>query len=375
MERMSSEIVIVGGGVIGCAIARELAGAGCRVTLLERERIAGEASSAAAGILCSQLEAETPSPLVGFGMESLRGYADFVEALRQETGIDPELDTRGILMLDMTREDAAGSERLLAWQSPAGLPVEKVSSGEIAGLEEGLGTSLLGGLMFPRGGRVDPGILTRALAASARSRGARIREGCPIASLIRHGDRVAGVILEGGERVAAERVILAAGAWSARLLPEVKVEIFPVRGQILILDAPQAARRHVLVTPRVYLVYRRDGTVLVGSTLEKVGFRKAVTPKAMLRLLASALVLDPQLEEAELAGSWSGLRPGTTDELPLIGPVGEGLWLATGHYRNGILLAPLTSALTTEWVLRGTTSRLLDPYSPLRTPATPTLHA
>src|SRR5262245_18021634 len=172
---MSPEIVIVGGGVIGCGMARELAGAGCRVTLLEKDRIAAEASSAAAGILCSQLEAETPSPLVEFGMESLRGYAGFVEALRHETGLDPELDSAGILTLDMTREDAAASDRLLAWQGPAGLPVEKLSSREIAGLEEGLGASHLGGLFFPHGGRVDPGILTRALAASARARGARIR--------------------------------------------------------------------------------------------------------------------------------------------------------------------------------------------------------
>ena len=371
---MGTEILVVGGGVIGCAIARELAGAGCKVVLLEKDRVAAEASSAAAGILCSQLEAETPSPLVGLGIESLRGYAGFVEALRAETGIDPELDRGGILMLDMTREDAAASDRLLAWQGPAGMPVEKLTSREIAGLEPGLGASLQSGLLFPNGGRVDPAILTRALAAAARARGVEIREGCPIASLTRQGERISGVRLEDGERIAAERVILAAGAWSARLLPEVKVEVFPVRGQMLLLDAHRPPRRHILVTPRVYLAYRRDGTVLVGSTQEKVGFRKAVTPKAMLRLLASALVLDPLLEEAELAGSWSGLRPGTTDELPLIGPAAEGLWVATGHYRNGILLAPLTAALTTEWVVKGTTNRLLEPFSPLRTPA-PAAHA
>jgi len=247
--------------------------------------------------------------------------------------------------------------------------VEKLTSRVIGQMEEGLGGSLLGGLHFPTGARIEPGTLTRALAVSARARGARIREGCPIASLTRQGDRVTGVILEGGERLAAERVILAAGAWCARLLPEIKVEVFPVRGQMLLLDARRPPRRHVLVTPRVYLVYRRDGTVLVGSTQEKAGFRKAVTPKAMLKLLAAALVLDPALEEAELAGSWSGLRPGSTDELPLIGPVGDGLWLATGHFRNGILLAPLTAALTAEWVMKGVTNRMLQPFSPLRTPA------
>ncbi len=370
----SPEILVVGGGVIGCAITRELAGAGCKVTLLEKERVAAEASSAAAGILCSQLEAEAPSPLVGLGIESLRGYAGFVEALCAETGIDPELDRGGILMLDMTREDAAASDRVLSWQGPAGLPVEKITSRQIAGLEQGLGTSLMSGLLFPKGGRVEPGTLTRALATAARARGVRIREGCPIASLTRDKDRVTGVRLEDGERISADRVILAAGAWSARLVPELKVEVFPVRGQILLLDARRPPRRHILVTPRVYLAYRRDGTVLVGSTLEKVGFRKAVTPKAMLKLLASALVLDPSLEEAELAGNWSGLRPGTTDELPLIGPVTEGLWLATGHFRNGILLAPLTAAVTAEWVVQGTTNRLLEPFSPLRTP-TPAAHA
>jgi len=359
-------IAVVGGGIIGCALARELAGAGCRITLLERDRVSGEASSAAAGILCSQLEAESPSPLVDLGIESFRLFTDFVEAVRRETGIDPELDTTGTLVLDMTREDADASERLDRWQREAGLPVERLSAREIAGLEPGLSENILGGVYFPKSGRVDAAALTRALAVSARTRGAEIREGCPVISLRRSGERVSGVVLADGGTVEADHVILAAGAWTSSLVPEIRVRVTPVRGQILVFEARRPPRRHVLVTPRAYLVFRRDGTVLVGSTTEQAGFQKAVTPKAMIKLTASALALDPTLENAHFAGSWSGLRPGTSDHLPLIGPIRPGLLAATGHYRNGILLAPITAVLLTEWVLTGRTSRPMDAFSPLR---------
>src|SRR5262249_52239981 len=174
------------------------------------------------------------------------------------------------------------------------------------------------------------------------------------------GDRVTGVLLASGESLEGDHVVLAGGAWSSSLLPDLKVRVFPVRGQILILEARRPPRRHVLVTPRVYLVPRTDGTVLIGSTLENVGFRKGVTPKALLRLIASALALDPSLEDSSLADSWSGLRPGTTDGNPMLGPERPGLVVATGHYRNGILLAPITAALVGELILRGKTNRPLD---------------
>ena len=368
---MSQKIVVIGGGIIGCAIARELAGAGCRVTLLEKGRIGSEASSAAAGILCPQLEAEGPSALLDLGLESLGLYPDFIEAVRRETGIDAELDTGGTLVLDMTREDAASSERLCRGQREAGLPIERLSAREIANLEGGLSESVLGGVLFPRGGRVNPIALTSALSLSARARGVEMREGCPVQALKSAAEKVIGVTLAGGEILEADVVVLAAGAWSAAFSGAIRIQVMPVRGQILVLEALRRPRRHVLVTPRAYLVFRRDGTVLVGSTTELVGFQKGVTPKAMMKLIASALALDPALEEARFIGAWSGLRPGTTDSLPLIGWAGQGLMLATGHYRNGILLAPVTAALVTESIVRGRTARDLGPFSPLRAPASP----
>jgi len=365
---MDPKVIVIGGGIIGSSIARELAGAGCRVTLLERDKVGSEASSAAAGILCPQLEAESASPLLDLGLDSLALFDDFVAALHRETGIDPELDTGGTLLPDMTRDDAQASERIFRWQSGAQLPIERLSAREIAGLESQLSENILGGILFPKTRRVDPVALTRGLVLSARSRGVEIREGCPVVSLRFSGERVSGVVLASGQTLEADTTVLASGAWSSALVPGVRVKVVPVRGQMLVLETHRAPRRHVLVTPRAYLVFRRDGTVLVGSTTELAGFKKGVAPKAMMKLIASALALDPTLESAEFAGAWSGLRPGTSDGLPLLGPVSPGLVAATGHYRNGILLAPITAALITEWILRGRTSRSLEPFSPLREP-------
>jgi len=356
---------VVGGGVIGCAIARELAGSGCRVTLLEKSRIGAEASSAAAGILCAQLEAESPSPLLTLGLDAFSVFREFAEGLQQETGIDPELDRGGVLVPNMTREDVTDAERFYRWQSEAGFPVEFLSPKEVAGLEENLSNALLGGVFFPHSGRVDPIALTRALAASARRRGVQIREGCPVASLTSAGERVTGVELSGGESLQGDVTIVASGAWSGELM-KTAVRVFPVRGQMLVFERHRPPRRHVLVTSRAYLVYRRDGTVLAGSTLERTGFRKGVTPKAVMKLTASALALDPSLEDADFIGAWSGLRPGSSDELPLLGPVREGLIAATGHYRNGILLAPVTAATLARHLLGGKDLADLKAFSPLR---------
>jgi glycine oxidase len=364
-------IVVAGGGIIGCSIARELSGCGCRVVLVERDRIGAEASAASAGILCPQVEAEAPSPLLDLGMESLRLYPGFVERVRKETGIDPELDTPGSLLLDLTREDEQASQAQRAWQAEARLPVERVGPDDLAGLEPGLGQAIRGGLYFPGSARVDPRALTRGVAMAARARSAEIREGAPVAGLQRAGDKVTGVVLAGGEILEADEVVLASGAWSSAFLPETAPAIVPIRGQMIVFDAPRPPRAHVLISRHAYLVPRRDGTVLVGSTTENAGFRKEVTPKALLRLTAAALAIDPSLSAASFATAWSGLRPAAADGLPVLGRVGPGLVAATGHYRNGILLAPITAALVTELILRGAAGRPLDPFSPGRRPPSP----
>ena len=370
-EPEKPRIVVAGGGIVGCSIARELSGCGCRVVLVERDRIGAEASSASAGILCPQVEAEAPSPLLDLGMESLRLYPGFVERLRKETGIDPELDAAGSLLLDLTREDEQASEAQRAWQQEARLPVESVGPGDLARLEPGLGQAIRGGLYFPGSARVDPGALTRGVAMAARARGAEIREGTPVAGLRRAAYKVTGVVLAGGEILEADEVVLAAGAWSSAFLPETAPAIVPIRGQMIVFDAKRPPRAHVLITRHAYLVPRRDGTVLVGSTTENAGFRQEVTPKALLRLTAAALAIDPSLSAARVATAWSGLRPAATDGLPVLGRVGPGLIAATGHYRNGILLAPITAALVTELILRGAASRPLGPFSPGRRLSSP----
>jgi len=361
-------IIVVGGGVIGCSIARELAASGCSVLLLERDRVGCEASSAAAGILNPQIEAEGVSPFFELGVDSLRLYPDYVGSLKEETGIEAAFFGRGTLLVDMTREDEASSRQLCRWQQEAGLPVEAVTPREVEGLEAGLGGSTLGGLFFPRGSQVDPAALTRALAVSAKKLGVDLRERSPVTGFKEAKGRIAGVVTAGGETHEADQVILAAGAWSSTLIPFLKMKVFPVRGQILALESDRPPRNHVIYTRRAYLVPRPDGRVLIGSTSETVGFRKGVTPRAVLKLTASALSLDPSLEDATLAATWSGLRPATEDGLPLLGEVRPGLVAATGHHRNGILLAPVTAVLVAELIVHGKTARPLDPFSPLREP-------
>jgi glycine oxidase len=189
-----------------------------------------------------------------------------------------------------------------------------------------------------------------------------------VEALRRFGEVVTGVTLAGGAVLEAEEVILASGAWSSSLVPEQKMGVVPIRGQVVVLETRRPPRRHVLISRGAYLVPRRDGSVLIGSTSENVGFRKGVTPRALLKLIATALVIDPRLEDSVLGDSWSGLRPGCADGLPLLGRIRPGLLAATGHYRSGILLAPLTASLIAELILRGKTARSLEPFSPHREP-------
>jgi glycine oxidase len=210
-----------------------------------------------------------------------------------------------------------------------------------------------------------------AVLIAARRRGVEIRPNCPVTSLIREGGRCTGVVAS-GERIRAKYVVVAAGCFSSLIAPDTEwfapyAPTHPVRGQILILRAPSVDLRKVVRSERRYLVPRPNGSILAGSTLENAGFDKHLTPAGVRRIVEGAMELVPELADAEIIETWAGLRPGTPDKLPILGPTDiEGLLMATGHYRSGILLAPVTAKLVREWISKGQVALEVKAFSALR---------
>ncbi|HZI67398.1 MAG TPA: glycine oxidase ThiO [Thermoanaerobaculia bacterium] len=359
--KTSADVAIVGGGVIGLALARELSSRGVDVLVVERGRTGEEASSAAAGLLSAQSDAVGPSAFVDLALESRDLYSDWTDALEQETGLDAGWRRTGVLR--------CGGEQSLArfdWQVEAGLPVERLDARGVASLSRGRAAPGIDqGFFFPADAVVHSRRLVGALRRSLEIRGVAVEEGVSATRFSIEGGVCRGLETSAGS-VACGRVVDAAGAW-ADLDPTLSfaIPVEPVRGQIVEL-ADRAALFTVLESDEVYLVPRSDGSLLVGATVERTGFVKEVTAAGVAGLLAAAFDLVPSLRDARVVGAWAGLRPATPDGLPLLGesPV-RSLILAAGHFRNGILLAPLTALLVAD-VVTGAGSRDLSAFSPAR---------
>jgi glycine oxidase len=380
-----ADAVVVGGGVIGLALARELARGGAGVVVCEAAGPGREATWAAGGMLAPQAEAARADDFFRLQCASRDAYPDFAAALREETGRDVELDRTGTLYLAFGAEDEAELGRRFRWQSAAGLAVERLTGEEARALEPLVSPRVRLALRFPQDWQVDNRKLAAALAESAEKfYGARVLSGVRVAGVRVRGGRVEGVETSAGF-VAAGAVVLAAGAWTSRV-PFLSAEgetltayahprVVPVRGQMLCLTRPAgggadagatdaagttpAPPRHVIYSPRGYVVPRRDGRLLAGSTTEEAGFDKSVTAAGLHAVLAHALEIAPALGAFAPADSWAGLRPRADDALPVIGesPEVERLFYATGHYRNGILLAPLTARIVSRMVIGGAPDR------------------
>jgi glycine oxidase len=362
-------VLIVGGGVMGCACAWELARHGLHVRVLEKSVPGAEASSAAAGILGAQLEAAGPGPMLELSLLSRARYPRWARALKAETGIDIGFRASGLLSV---APDAASERRLAEsarWQKKLGLELGVVKARALHELEPALGPKLRSALLFPREARLEPRLLLRALHIAAQRAGVEFQTGAYVRDLIVKQGRATGVSLEDGRELAARHVVVAAGSWTTLigglgLRPD---SVRPARGQIVELSTPAPLLKRVVFGPRCYLVPRDDGRMLVGSTLEFVGYRREVTARAVRDLLDAALELVPRLAEASLGAVWSNFRPYTDDELPLIGPAPiQGLLLATGHYRNGILLAPITAEIVRVLVKQERLPLALDAFAPQR---------
>lgn len=347
--------------MIGLALARELSARGLDVVVLERGRTGEEASWAAAGLLTAQSDAAAPSAFFRFARESRDLYPGWTEALRQETGLDAGWRPTGVL-----RCGSGATLDRFGWQVEEGMSVEVLDRAEAFRRSGGrIAPSVPDGLFFPNDSVVHSRWLVAALRQSLAIRGVAVREGVVVVRFLTSGGKCVGVETSAGD-VSAAHVVDAAGAW-ANLDPTLgfSVPVEPIRGQIVELedDGPFPT---VLESDDVYLVPRADGRILVGATVERCGFRKEVTAAGVASLLSAALLLSPSLENARVSGAWSGLRPGTPDGMPLLGesPL-RGLYLACGHFRNGILLAPIT-ALRLADLLTGAEVSDLIPFAPGR---------
>jgi glycine oxidase len=369
----ASDVVVVGGGIIGLAIAREAARAGLSVLLLERGETGGEASGAAAGLLSVQAEGEHAGPLLRLGLLSRMLYPAFAAAVREESGVDPELRGEGILALARGEPGPAALDRLQAAQPSLGLGAERLRGSDLRRLEPGLDAAIDDGLLLPHDRSIDNAALVRGLRLAAARAGVRILEGLEAHGVVLDRGRAVAVATAAGRRPAGA-VVIAAGAWSSQVPAEEPPPFatHPVRGQIACFHAAPGALRHPLWTGDVYLVPRGDGRILAGSTMERVGFDRSTTPQAIAALREAAVALLPSLRSVDRVTSWAGLRPATGDGLPVIGGgTAAGLFYATGHLRNGILLAPVTASLVGR-VLRGAApAPEAAPFSPRRFAAAP----
>jgi len=346
------DVIIIGGGVIGCTIAWRLAQTGLKVTVVERGRVGCEASRAAAGMLSPQGESQTPGPFFDLCLRSRAMYKNFAEELSEASGIDVEYKDEGTLFVVLDNEDDPEKTRWTEWQIEAGLSVEHVTSNVLRKIEPAVTKSATRAIFLPDEHQVDNRRLMDALEVTIKRARVELVEDTEVTALLTERSRVTGVVA-GSKHLKSGSVVLAAGAWSDRLLAPIglKLNVIPARGQMIAVRGRSCPIERIIHSSGVYIVPRRDGRILIGATVEYSGFRKAVTVAAIETLLRAALNLIPSLDEFDLEETWSGLRPDTPDHLPIIGPTCiDSLFLATGHFRNGILLAPITAEMILRFI-------------------------
>jgi glycine oxidase len=366
-------VAIIGAGVVGLGIAWRLAARGVKVCVFDRGAAGQGATHAAAGMLAACAEAEPgEEALVALGRDSQARWPAFAEELQRASGIDVELRREGTLVIALTSDDQARLFHHLEFQKKLDLPLEWISAAETRRREPHLAGKLAGAVFSPQDHQVDNRKLAIALGAAARAAGASINEHTPVVAISSQGRRVDGVVLADGQKYAADTVVLAAGAWSrgiagsipdlpARSLPPVR----PIKGQMLALRMDPAAPllNHVIWGPGIYLVPRRDGRLIAGATVEEKGFDTTLTAGGLLTLLEAAWRAVPAIEDLPIDEMWVGHRPGSRDDAPILGPGPlDGLIYATGHHRNGILLAPVTADAIARLVVDGTLDPAIRPF-------------
>jgi glycine oxidase len=366
-------VAIIGAGVVGLGIAWRLAARGVQVAVFDKGAAGAGATHAAAGMLAACAEAEPgEEALVALGRDSQARWPAFADEVKQASGIDVELRREGTLVIALTADDQARLFHHLEFQKKLDLPLQWISAAETRRREPHLAGKLAGAVFSPEDHQVDNRKLATALAIAAQAAGARIHEHQPVTAISSQGRRVDGIVLADGRKHAADVVVLAAGAWSrgiarsiADMAPQSLPPVRPIKGQMLALRMDPAAPliSHVIWGPGIYLVPRRDGRLIVGATVEEKGFDSTLTAGGLLTLLEAAWRAVPAIEELPIDEMWVGHRPGSRDDAPILGPAPlDGLVYATGHHRNGILLAPVTADTIARLVLDGTLDPAIRPF-------------
>ena len=364
----SPNVAIIGAGVIGLAIAWRLAQRGAKVTIFDKGVAGSGASHAAAGMLAAHLEAEPREEnLVALNRASQALWPAFAEEIEAATGMSVGLRAEGTLLLALTGDDQSRLKHVLAFQQSLGLPLEWLTTAEVRRREPHLTPSITGAIFSPQDHQVDNRAVAAALRAAVLKADVTLREQAAVEQVVTNDGRVTGVGVA-GETVAADIVILAAGAWSRGIsglpisaLPPVR----PVKGQMLALrmDPKAPLLTHVVWAPGAYLVPRHDGRLLIGATVEEKGFDANLTAGGQLALLEATWRALPGIEELPIDEMWVGFRPGSRDDAPIIGPSSiPGLVYATGHYRNGILLTPITAEAIATLIIDGAIDRRVESF-------------
>jgi glycine oxidase len=361
------DVVIAGGGVIGGSIALELSRSGLSVAIFDRQRPGQEASWASAGILSPAPESPGMVSMVPLGRASMALYPDFVAQVEEISGMSTGFRPKGTLEALFSHDTKAELSTIIALHHGLGLKAEPLRAEDARELEPSLSEEVEAAVLRPEEASIDNRALTAAILQAAKRRGAEIFSGDGAKAIWRQGKRCAGLVLQ-NEKVEANWTVIAAGCFSATIdgiAPYAPVR--PAKGQMASLRTDDVKIERVLWSENIYLVPRNDGRILAGATVEHAGFDKRVTAGGMEKILAAAIDLAPGLANARIEETWAGLRPDSPDHLPILGPTDiDGLLIATGHFRSGILLTPITARLIREWITEQRVSVDWDRFSPLR---------
>jgi glycine oxidase len=361
------DVAVAGGGLIGGSIALELARAGLRVGLFDRQEPGQEASWAGAGILSPAPESAAMVSLVPLGKASMALYPEFVRMVEEISGQSAGYRPKGTLQTLFSRDAREELSTVIALHHGLGLRAEPLRAEDARELEPSLSEDLEAAVLRPDEASVDNRAMTQAVLEAARQTGAQFFSGSSVDAIWREGGRCVGLHLK-NEKIKAQWTVIAAGCFSANIEGVAGyAPVRPAKGQMIALRADHLKIERVLWSEKIYLVPRNDGRILAGATVEYAGFDKSLTAGGIEKILAGAIELSPGLAIARVEETWAGLRPDSPDHLPILGPTDiDGLLIATGHFRGGILLTPITARLVTEWVTQQSVSVDWDRFSPMR---------
>jgi glycine oxidase len=362
----TTDVVIIGGGVTGCSIAYQLSKAGVHVSILEREEIAAEASSAAAGLLAPAEVLSGPKAVVNLFLASWSITAEIIAEIEAASGMQVEYFQTGALHVLTNADDQSSLQRCAeVWQAK-GSDTKWLTGNQVYQYEPLLHHTFDVALYAPEAASIRPRLMTRAYAEAARKYGANFYEHTEVTALQQQSGKVEGVQTAQGQIIPCDCVVIATGAWSAHIGSwlGLNIPVFPARGQILSLRQPATPLKYTIIGNGIYIVPKIDNTIYVGATVEQAGFDKSNTAGGIAWLLSSAIQLVPELEHAPIVDIWSGLRPWSQDSYPILGkaPGWENVILATGHGPGGFELSAITGKTIAELITTGQTPALIQPF-------------